>query len=503
MAKTKTALFEPIVPIEKLHPKFEVTRKAKAAICARAMLNSVYEDFTDLDGNFVEQFQTTGFDARYFELYLFAYLTRSGYSLDRAHAFPDFLVERNGVRVAIEATTTNPSTSGAFKDAKKIAELSPTELADYLQNELAIRFGGPLHTKLRKRYWELPHCSQIPFVLAIEAFHDDESLGMTDNALMKYAYGSNTLASWSNDAELLLSNERIEKHAARGKELASHFFGQPDTENISAILFTNSGTHSKFSRMGYQHGFHTDGIIMFRAGRSYTPDPNAMDPTYFTYRLSEPPFVETWGQGISVIHNPNARFPLPKNFFVDAVQVYWEEERIVSEYCDWHPLSSKTATFHVGGGKNKRAVSMPAGPSCMEVIPISRDEFRHFVGNPGPGYVASDGEHGWFADSSRGFYGLLLQTREGIWKCQIYVRDEFFNFYLLQEAGGIPLRELAVEALQLKIGALAHSPQRIFPRLKTLRSADEAVVAARKEHGDAIVAAKRLARKRAKQKSGK
>lgn len=48
--------------------------------------------YEDADGNFVEQFQTTGFDARVWELYLFATLSEVGYVIDRPHPAPDFTV---------------------------------------------------------------------------------------------------------------------------------------------------------------------------------------------------------------------------------------------------------------------------------------------------------------------------------------------------------------------------------------------------------------------------
>lgn len=72
------------------------------------MINEIFGEFDDPEGNFVEQFQTGAFDARIFELYLFAYLTRSGYRVQRNHAQPDFIATRDGITVAIEATTVNP-----------------------------------------------------------------------------------------------------------------------------------------------------------------------------------------------------------------------------------------------------------------------------------------------------------------------------------------------------------------------------------------------------------
>lgn len=42
------------------------------------------------DGNFAEQFQTTGFDSRTFELYLFALFREQGWTVDRSASRPDF-----------------------------------------------------------------------------------------------------------------------------------------------------------------------------------------------------------------------------------------------------------------------------------------------------------------------------------------------------------------------------------------------------------------------------
>src|SRR5438046_2696103 len=98
-------LFEPVVAPEKLNPHFEQIRTFPGAECARWMFDDVYQSFSDPDGNFLEQFQTTGFDARCFELYLFAYFSRSGFAVDRSRPNPDFLVSREGLTVAVEATT--------------------------------------------------------------------------------------------------------------------------------------------------------------------------------------------------------------------------------------------------------------------------------------------------------------------------------------------------------------------------------------------------------------
>ena len=82
MTDRRKTLFEPIVAVEKLHPVYESIRTSAGPEPARWMLDHIYQSFDDPEGNFLEQFQTTGFDARLFELYLFAYFSRSGYDVE-------------------------------------------------------------------------------------------------------------------------------------------------------------------------------------------------------------------------------------------------------------------------------------------------------------------------------------------------------------------------------------------------------------------------------------
>ena len=83
MADAKKSLFVPSVPPEKLDPHVKSLVDAPSYHPTRIMLDMIYQDFDDPDGNFLQQFQTTGFDARFFELYLFAYFSKSGFQVDR------------------------------------------------------------------------------------------------------------------------------------------------------------------------------------------------------------------------------------------------------------------------------------------------------------------------------------------------------------------------------------------------------------------------------------
>ncbi len=463
MELARKTLFEPIVPLEKLHPLFNGLRTSPGCEPARWMLDDVYQSFEDVDGNFLEQFQTNGFNARYFELYLFAYFSRSGFIVKRPKPNPDFLVSRGGILVAVEATTANPSKEGVLAEAgKKISNLQGIELLEYEQHELPIRFGGPLSSKLERRYWELEHCRGLPFVVAIEAFHDEQSLMMSDGGLIRYLYGTEETVTWAQGGQFRVETKAIKEHTVGDKTIPSGFFSQPEAQHISAVLFTNSGSNAKFSRMGYQHGVGCDVISMTRIGYCFNPRSDVMDPTFFLYNLDGPPLVESWGQGLVVLHNPNALKPLPKDFFLDSLESHFEEGALRSYPSRWHPLSSQTLTSYLGEGKVKELMARFRPIQCV-VAAISQEQFRGFCG----GYTApaSLEENGWLIDETVSFAGLVLRDKtDNDWGYAVLGRDTQFCFMAITKSRGFDTRYQARIQLQNKIAELLSHPQRIFPK---------------------------------------
>jgi hypothetical protein len=130
-------------------------------------------------------------------------------------------------------------------------------IREYIANELPIRFGCALSSKLRKRYWEQPECQGKPFVIAVEPFHDEEALFVTDAALSTYVYGIQQTGELVQDA-FKIETQPVLEHIVSAKATPSGFFQQPNVEHISGILFTNSGTQAKFTRMAYETGYGND-----------------------------------------------------------------------------------------------------------------------------------------------------------------------------------------------------------------------------------------------------
>lgn len=401
-------LFCPIVPEERLHPRFKHVRDWKGAEPSRLMINEIFGEFDDPEGNFVEQFQTGAFDARIFELYLFAYLTRSGYRVQRNHAQPDFIATRDGITVAIEATTVNPRVPQlASTDLPPPPELSAQEIEKKLNDELPIRFGSPLFSRLKKKYWELPHCNGLPFVIAVEAFHERYSFRYTDSLLTKYAYGLRNLPKWTKSGKLVVDYEQIHEHHLGEKVIPSNFFGQPDTEHVSAILCTNSGTWPKFVRMGYQAGYHRGNLGIVRRGTCFNPDADSATPCLFAYDLDTPPCPEHWGQGIVILHNPNAKHPLPRDYFVDAAALYLEGNKLTADTPRFHPFSSVTLIV-----LKEDPDLDPFNEARKSIRSLLKKEFEQ-LGTPerrGADIIGEEKE--WFSSTDGGVVGTVIRDRQ-------------------------------------------------------------------------------------------
>ncbi len=397
-------LFSRIVAEDKLNPTLKKIIKWPEFEPGRLMANEVFQDFKDIDGNFVEQFQTTGFDSRVFELYLFAFFSNYGYDVIQRYNRPDFLIRKDDITVAVEATTVNPSHG---KDKSEIeTKISPDNMNEKHDHELPIKFGSALFSKLKKKYWEIEHCKNIPIVIAIEAFHEKHSLIYSDHAITQYLYGLKDAHKRNKQGKLIIDYERIEDHGLGKKVIPSNFFDQPDSENISAVIFSNSGTWPKFNRMGYQSGYHRGNIQMIRQGSCYKDDPNSVVPLSFQYNLDDPTIIETWGQGLVVMHNPNALFPLPRYFIECSAVHYVENSELKTECLPFHPFGSTTLIALLEDVH--QAITTDLRQNFVNLL---KSEFDEFKPARKPGAEAITEEKEWFADKEQNILGFVFRDK--------------------------------------------------------------------------------------------
>ena len=265
--------FTPVRPLDQLNPAFVTLIEDESFSPACGIIEPMMRWYEDADGNVVEQFQTTGFDQRIWELYLFATFIEQGYLLDRAEAVPDFDCQGLAGRFTAEAVTVGPTRVGS-KVVPPPETDTPEKLKAYLEHYLPIKFGSSLTSKLRKRYWERDNVKGRPFALAIADFSSPGSMMHSSSSLERYLYGYIHYAGRDAEGRLTVTPRRIVEHQFGDKApIPSGFFDLPDAENVSAVLTTASGTISKFNRMGLLAGFGSGRVAMVREGTAVDHDP--------------------------------------------------------------------------------------------------------------------------------------------------------------------------------------------------------------------------------------
>ncbi len=338
--------FSLVVPANRLNPTFVNVRELEQYSAAREIIEPMMRWYEDVDGNFVEQFQTTGFDSRLWELYLFAAFSEMGFAIDRIHAVPDFTCVNPLTTFCVEATTVNPTRDATGQIVPEPPMETPEQVDAYLRDYMPIKFGSALTSKLAKKYWERPQVSGKPLILAVQDFSSPQSMIATRSAFENYVYGVAHDWDRDQDGKLTIHPRKIGTHRWGTKEIHSGFFDLPDSENVSAVLFSNSGTVAKFNRMGLLAGFGSPRLRLVRVGTAVDHNPNATEPIAFRHVVNEAGYEETWCEGLDVWHNPNAKWPLTPDFLPGAAHhMLLPDGQIRSLTPEWHPFGSMTIQY--------------------------------------------------------------------------------------------------------------------------------------------------------------
>lgn len=355
--------FTPMHPPEVLHPDFQQVASDIGFFPARGIIEPLMRWHEDLDGNFVEQFQSTAFDQRIWELYLFATLIELGFSLDATHAVPDFVATCLFGSIAVEAVTVGPTRQGAETVPPPPLE-TEQQMDAYLRDYMPIKFGSPLFSKLRKKYWEKQQISGVPLVFAIADFSSPGSLIHTQSALERYLYGYSFDAARDEQGRDEVRPKKIIEHRWGDKVVPSGFFELPDSEHVSAVISTTAGTISKFNRMGILAGFDAGNVLMTRTGTVVDPDPEARAPLLFKAIVNAKGYHESWVEGLNVYHNPRAIIPLEERLIPGAAHHHCDSEgNWTTSAPRFHPLASSTEIL--GGVDVAEALANFEGPAIQ------------------------------------------------------------------------------------------------------------------------------------------
>lgn len=313
------------------------------------LVNEIYNSTKQIDADFEIQFQTNGFDARIWELYLLATFQEFGFGVIREKSSPDFeLVLNNKKKVFVEAVTSNPKFNMEIEDKlQTVSRLKDEDIPDFIEDlrkTSLIKIAGALFNKYNKKYWELDWVKGHPLILAVEAFHHSFALDITDSSLVNYLYGFDNEWYHDKNGKLIIKTLKKNEHTDGHKTIPSNFFSLPGAENISAVIFSNSGTISKFNRMAKLKGYGEKSLTMVREGTFYDHNPNAVNPLIFKYIVGLNGPTETWREGLSIYHNPNAINQLSKDEFPGILNGFYEDY-FYSYVPDFHPYQSITTNY--------------------------------------------------------------------------------------------------------------------------------------------------------------
>lgn len=374
----KQDLLTPVVSEDELNPAFRVLITRRGHQPHREVIRALWDQFPNPDGGFVREFQTEHFDRRLWELYIFAVGLTGPFKVSRPTASPDFLFEHRDTAIWVEATTANPSSVYPSRDGDKTAE----ELIFEMNEEVPLRLGSALYSKLQERYWERPHVAGKPLILAIGDFSQGVGPRHSDFALHRYLYGNDAKVISLPGELVRLEHHQIESHTA-WKTIPSGFFSLPDAENISAVLFSNEGTLPKFGRIGFDFERHPF-VRMWRVGGCVDFDPTATYPKAFGYLVGDAP--EDWAHGAFVYHNPNAKHPIPLHVFRGIGGQHWIADGVPDNALrDFCPLSSITVTVEAQEGHG----------FTPEADAIFRDKVRRMVNDLDAENARTLSYHAW------------------------------------------------------------------------------------------------------------
>ncbi len=331
-------LFKNLNNEDNQHPNFKLLKSNIALSMAKETVKEVSYHYKDIDGNFIDQFQSiNGFDSRVWELFLFCFFREQFFSFKRNFNAPDYMVEKFNEEIAVEAVIVSRKTE---------IESNPKndkEIQEKLKNDIPLLFGSALFDKMKMKYWKKEHVKGKPFLIAIADFHDTMSMTWTFNSLSEYLYGYKYENSFDKNGELIVTPVEIGDYTKpNGTKIPSGFFFHPNSENVSAIIFSSCGTLSKFNRMGKQAELGSDIPTLIRTGTFYNHIPNADKPNFVTYKVDKDS-KETWSEGTVIYHNPNAKIPLNPAFFDDKVaQCFFRDKLIHSKMPKYFPYNSFT-----------------------------------------------------------------------------------------------------------------------------------------------------------------
>ena len=311
------------------------------------VLNQLYLALPNPDRNWTGDCQTGNFHTRLWEAQLLASFREQGLLVTQPVESPDFRIQnRLGGEAWVEAVTANPATPYNHVNAPMSAP--PTDREALFFGPAALRFAKTLGSKLQRRYDQMPHVKEKPFMLAVADFHAPASMLWSREGLIGYLYGegAETVRMGGRSVARSVSATRLHGPSA----FPAGLFANADHAELSAVIFSNACAISKLNRVMISAGADANGLRYTRVGRFFDRRPDALEGILFCQDVTSPEYRRLWPQGyepwsaeLEVFHNPFARHPVPHELLPEAT--HWFDqggERVCSSHYETSILWSTT-----------------------------------------------------------------------------------------------------------------------------------------------------------------
>lgn len=365
-------LFKVVVEEDNLHPSFKRVLTDPVCMKTHSIINSWGEGLLGRSGEslkFVKEFQTT-FNSSFWELYLNQAFKELGYEIDYSKASPDFnLVGDGGRFISVEAVTSNPQehpdlTLNELPDEERL-NASTLKLAGKVRDKHKLYIGDG---KKKYPYCSLEHVKGNPFVLAIAPFERCFAQSQNNTAINRVLYGLEPPLNYHTPQETVESIPN-----KNGKKVELGIFTDASYKEISAVIFSTTGTFSKAVAKAGTASFikatrlRKMGIVEFMAKEGIEKLGHSLNEVSEGYTVGCERFFdgfdicghdmylydahyhnETHLDGLQIYHNPFALHPLTKEDFncYEVVHYYYdiESKKMLIDYRDGALVSRHTVT---------------------------------------------------------------------------------------------------------------------------------------------------------------
>ncbi|MBL5859756.1 glycosaminoglycan attachment site [Serratia fonticola] len=300
-------LFTDKVPLDKQHAIYKMITQGDYAAEREVLLNWS-QGFVDRDGKFCKEFQTS-FEPCLWELYLHAYLKEIGANVNFSYDAPDFVIDKNGVGVCVEATIAAPPEGGAPPYGFTEKDI-PKEFNQF-NRDSTIRICNSFTSKLKKlrgRYSSLPQCEDKPFVIAIASFDRPFSHMSGSRAIMAALYG----LYHDEDATIKSGSKNVVSYNVGGviknenSSIDLGYFCSDEFSDVSAVIYSNLATWGKVRGLADNPNAET-------VYSTFHPNSDSLFPIVKQTLKSD--YHEHLCDGLFVMHNPFAQRPIKPDFF--------------------------------------------------------------------------------------------------------------------------------------------------------------------------------------------